>query len=249
MASLGNLVAGVAHEINTPLGVSVTAASFLEDKTKKFHKTYSKNYEIPEDFKKFLDVTIEATSMISANLKKAAELINSFKQVAVDRSSKKRRQFNFAENIEELLTSLKPHIKRTNHSITINCPDNFIIDNYPGVFSQIFTNLIMNSLIHGFDGIKTGEITLNVSQNGNNDLLIKYNDNGVGMDTETISKIYDPFFTTKRNTKGGIGLGMHIVYNLIVQTLGGKIECTSNPNNGTSFVIQTPLVPPELPVI
>ncbi len=248
MASLGNLVAGVAHEINTPLGVSVTASSFLEDTTRRFIKSHSKTQELPEDFKKFLEITTEATSMISTNLNRAAELINSFKQVAVDRSSKTRRKFNFAENIEELLTSLKPHIKRTNHSVKVNCPDNFILDNYPGVFSQIFANLIMNSLIHGFNETITGEITLDVSQNGNNDLLIKYNDNGVGMDTKTLSKIYDPFFTTKRNTMGGTGLGMHIVYNLIVQSLGGRIECTSNPDIGTSFVIQTPLIPPELPV-
>ncbi len=120
-----------------------------------------------------------------------------------------------------------------------------VIDNYPGVFSQIFTNLIMNSIIHGFDEIETGKISMDVSKNGGNNLHISYTDNGTGMDKETLSKIYDPFFTTKRNTKGGTGLGMHIVYNLIVQTLGGKIECSSTPGKGTSFTIQTPVSPPE----
>lgn len=247
MASLGNLVAGVAHEINTPLGISVTAASFLEDKTKRFAGADLKDRELPDDLKKFLEITIEATSMILTNLNRAAELINSFKQVAVDRSSKKRREFNFAENIEELVTSLKPHVKRTNHTIEVNCPGELVLDNYPGVFSQIFTNLIMNSIIHGFDDTEKGRIVFDISQNGKEDLLIEYSDNGTGMEPATLSKIYDPFFTTKRSTKGGTGLGMHIVYNLIVQTLGGKIECQSTPGSGTRFIIQTPLTPPELP--
>lgn len=242
MASLGNLVAGVAHEINTPLGVGVTAASFLEDKTRRFIKSNPES-DLPDDLRKYLEITSEATSMISTNLNRAADLINSFKQVAVDRSSKKRRRFNFGENIKELLTSLKPHIKRTNHIINVNCPEGLIIDNYPGVFSQIFTNLIMNSLIHGFDNIENGEITFNISQD--KDLIIEYIDDGVGMEPETLSKIYDPFFTTKRNTKGGTGLGMHIVYNLIVQSMGGKIECLSKPGEGTKFIIQTPFEPPE----
>ena len=244
MASLGNLVAGVAHEINTPLGVSVTAASFLEDKTHRVTKSQSENTLSNDDLDKYLEITTEATSMISTNLNRAADLINSFKQVAVDRSSKKRRRFNFAENIDELLTSLKPHIKRTNHLITVNCSEELIIDNYPGVFSQIFTNLIMNSLIHGFDNIESGEITFNISQS--DALIIEYIDNGVGMNSETLTKIYDPFYTTKRNTKGGTGLGMHIVYNLIVQSLGGKIECLSEPGEGTKFIIQTPFEPPEI---
>lgn len=245
MASLGSLVAGVAHEINTPLGVGVTAASFLEDKTQKFIYDISKTTEISGDLKKYLDLTMEATSMILTNLNRAAELINSFKQVAVDRSSEKRRMFDFSENIEELITSLNPRFKRTSHKINIACPDQLVIDNYPGVFSQIFTNLIMNSIIHGFDDINEGCINLTVSRNGNDMLHIYYEDNGLGMDEETLQRIYDPFFTTKRNTKGGSGLGMHIVYNLIVQTLGGKIDCTSSPGRGTAFTIQTPLSPPE----
>ena len=245
MASLGSLVAGVAHEINTPLGVGVTAASFLEDKTQSFMLTYAGRNDVPEELKKYLDLTTEATSMIMTNLNRAAELINSFKQVAVDRSSEKRRKFDFSENIDELITSLKPRLKRTKHSINVECPGQLVIDNYPGVFSQIFTNLIMNSIIHGFDETDTGNITLNISKNGDNILHIAYTDNGTGMDEETLSKIYDPFFTTKRNTKGGSGLGMHIVYNLIVQTLGGKIECSSNPGQGTSFMIQAPVSPPD----
>lgn len=244
MASLGNLVAGVAHEINTPLGVSVTASSFLEDKTRRFIKSHSEQTLSDEDLNKYLEITSEATAMISTNLNRAADLINSFKQVAVDRSSENRRRFNFAENIEELLTSLKPHIKRTNHIINVNCLEGLIVDNYPGVFSQIFTNLIMNSLIHGFDNIPNGEITFNISQDEG--LLIEYIDNGVGMDSKTLEKIYDPFFTTKRNTKGGTGLGMHIVYNLIVQSLGGKVDCFSKPGEGARFIIKTPLEPPEV---
>ncbi len=245
MASLGSLVAGVAHEINTPLGVGVTAASFLEDKTMSFIRSFSDENHTPEELKKYLDLTTEATSMILTNLNRAAELINSFKQVAADRSSEKRRKFDFSENIDELITSLKPRFKRTNHTIDVQCPNELVVDNYPGVFSQIFTNLIMNSIIHGFDEVDAGKITLSIAQNGDNILHISYNDNGMGMDNETLTKIYDPFFTTKRNSKGGTGLGMHIVYNLIVQTLGGKIECASTPGKGTTFIIKAPASPPN----
>lgn len=245
MASLGSLVAGVAHEINTPLGVGVTAASFLEDKTRQFTVSFNNNTVNNDSLNKYLDIAIEASSMISNNLNRAADLINSFKQVAVDRSSEKRRKFNFYENIEELITSLNPRLKRTRHTININCPRNLIIDNYPGVFSQIFTNLIMNSIIHGFESVEKGIINLEVTETNNGKLTICYSDNGKGMDETVLHKIYDPFFTTKRNKEGGTGLGMHIVYNLVAQTLGGGIECSSTLGKGSEFTIRTPYSPPS----
>jgi signal transduction histidine kinase len=134
---------------------------------------------------------------------------------------------------------LQPKYKRTRHTIAINCHESFEINSYPGVFSQIVTNLVMNSLIHGFEGIEEGRIIINVSEEDGN-LMLHYTDNGVGMNPGTVKKIFDPFFTTKRG-KGGSGLGMHIVYNLVTQKLNGHIECASMPEEGVAFKITIPI--------
>jgi signal transduction histidine kinase len=239
LVALGGLVAGVAHEINTPVGVGVTASSFLEDQTKSFRERFEKNGLRRSDIENYLKLTQETSSMILSNLMRAAELIQSFKQVAVGQSGEEKRLFNMKAYLSSVLVSLHPKYRRSGHTITLTCPDHIEINNYPGAFSQIITNLIMNSLIHGFDGIEKGKIDIDVEIKEAL-LLISYRDNGRGMETDHLRKIYDPFFTTKRS-HGGTGLGMHIVFNLVTQQLNGTIECSSRIGEGILFLIKIPV--------
>jgi len=239
MVSLGRLVAGVAHEVNTPLGVAVTAASYLQEKTADIFERMSRNPVDAQETVKFLETAAEASKMILGNLRRAADLVRSFKQVAVDQSVEARRVFNVAQYIGEVLLSVRPEFKKIRHNITVNCPDMLEIDSYPGVLAQILTNLIMNSFIHGFDEKAGGEITIDVART-DNEVRIGYTDNGKGMDPDTLEKIFEPFFTTKRS-HGGTGLGMHLVYNLVTQSLGGRILCTSQAGRGAYFDIRFPV--------
>ncbi len=238
LASLGVLVSGVAHEINTPLGVAVTATSFLSDTVISYLELYNSNDLKKSDLDKFINTTIESTKIILKNLSRAAERVNSFKKLAVDQTSGERRLFNVLDYFNDIFESLHPKLKHTKHAIYIDCPSNLEIDSFPGAYSQIFTNLIFNSLIHGFDGVESGIIDINV-QLDNEIIIIIYKDNGVGIIAEHLTKIFDPFFTTKRSS-GGTGLGMNIVYNLITRTLHGSIDCKSEPGNGIEFIIQIP---------
>lgn len=235
LVALGSMVAGVAHEINTPLGVGVTAISYLGDQLKEVKSTFSNRALKRSDFEKFLDATGEATSIVSTNLERATELIQSFKQVAVDQSGEQKRTFILKKYIHDVLLSLRPKYKKTSHHIIVNCPEEIELDSYPGAFSQIITNLITNSLIHAFENIEVGEMRFDVER-VDGELYFNYSDNGVGMEPAVTNQIFDPFFTTKR-TAGGTGLGMHIVYNLVSQKLGGHIGCFSEPGKGTEFKI------------
>lgn len=240
MAALGSLVAGIAHEINTPVGIGVTAASLLDEKTKKILDLYDSGAVKRSDFESYLKAAAESSTYILSNLKRAADLIHSFKQVATDQSNEDRRKFKIKEYIENVLLSLGPKLKKTEHDIRLDCPENLVVNSSPGAFSQLLTNLVMNSLIHGFNGINKGEIDIAVSEAGGF-LRIQYNDTGRGMDEETLKNIYNPFFTTKRS-HGGTGLGMHIVYNLVTQKLGGQISAESRIEEGTLFDIRVPLI-------
>ena len=238
MAALGGLVAGVAHEINTPIGVGVTAASHLETKVEEYTTRYQAGNLTRGDFEEFLETVQEASQMIVSNLCRAADLIRSFKQIAVDQSNEERRCFKAKAYIEDILQSLHPQFKQTQHIFKVYCSDEIELCSYPGAFSQIITNLLMNSLTHGFDSKKTGEIKIEVSQTETG-ILFKYSDNGKGIEPEHIKKIFEPFFTTKRG-QGGTGLGMHIVFNLVTITLGGQIECTSILGESTTFNLLIP---------
>ena len=238
MAALGELVAGVAHEINTPVGVGVTAASFLDGKTNEFKKIYATGDLKRSELENYLQIVEEVSNSILINMERAAELISSFKQVAVDQSSESRRQFNLKEYIDEILLSLRPRYKKTEHTIDVVCESDIELNSFPGAFSQIFNNLIMNSLIHGFQKIEKGAITVNISRQGK-DILFVYRDNGRGMSAEEKEKVFDPFYTTMRG-KGGTGLGMSIVFNLMTQTLKGHIECESSPGKGVVFTMRFP---------
>lgn len=240
MRSLGNLVAGVAHEINTPLGISVTATSHLEGKTKEIINILNQNQMKKSDLLKYLNSADEALSIIQPNLYRASELIRSFKQVAVDQSSDYERSVNVRDYIDEIINSLKPNIKKVNAIVELTCDENITLHCNPGNLSQIFTNLIMNSINHAFEKQHLNqEIKINITSD-DQFIVFRYSDNGKGMDETTKSQIFEPFFTTKRG-QGGSGLGMHIVYNIINQSLQGKIECHSDLHVGTTFIITLPV--------
>jgi PAS domain S-box-containing protein len=239
MAALGGLVAGVAHEINTPLGIGVTAASHLVEQSREIVTLYNQGQMKRSDLEQYLKTATESTVMIFENLRRAAENIQSFKQIAVDQTSDKKRLFNLKHCIDNVMLSLYPRLKGTHHTITAQCPEDIDLESYPGAFSQIITNLVMNSLIHGFEHKDQGMIVLDVIRN-HDTLRIQYRDNGNGMSEETRLRIFEPFFTTKRG-QGGSGLGLHIVYNLVTQKLDGQIECESTPGVGTTFTIEIPV--------
>ena len=239
MAALGGLVAGIAHEINTPVGVSVTAASHLAQKIKKYAQQYHDNTLTREDFESLIALSDNSSNIILSNLERAVGLIRSFKQIAVDQTSDVERHFNLKSYFSEILLSLEPELKKYEPSIEINGGD-IELNSYPGAISQIFTNLVMNSLIHGFEDMekRQGCIEIDVTTT-DQQVSLSYCDNGKGIPEEKIKRIFEPFYTTKRN-QGGSGLGMHIVYNLVTKTLSGNIEYHNQPGGGACFLITIP---------
>ncbi|THB70203.1 MAG: PAS domain S-box protein [Gammaproteobacteria bacterium] len=238
MSALGGLVAGVAHEINTPVSIGVTAASHLEDRTKATLNKYKDGNLKRSDLEEYFGIVNDSSRMVVMNMRRAADLIQSFKQVAVDQSSEVKRNFKLLEYLEEILLSLHSEINKNGLEVLLNCPKGIVLNTYPGALSQVMTNLIMNSIIHGFDDKDNGIISINVKEIDEN-ISITYKDNGKGIEEEYLNKIYDPFFTTKRGS-GGSGLGMHIVYNLVTQTLCGDINCLSQEAEGVVFDLRIP---------
>lgn len=239
MVSLGRMIAGVAHEINTPVGIGITAISYLDEKTKNIKESYKNNSLKKSHFEEYMDACAETSTIINSNLKRAAELIKSFKQMAADQYSYEIRNFNVREYIDWIILNLKPHLKKTKHVVCVKCEDNLVITNYPGAFSQIITNLVMNSLMHGYNEEDSGKIIIDIKTDKDR-LILKYSDDGNGIPNEILEKIYEPFFTSKRGT-GGTGLGMNIVYNIVTQTLRGSIQCNSKIGEGTEFILNIPI--------
>ncbi|TFE23320.1 sensor histidine kinase [Cohnella luojiensis] len=240
MVALGNLVAGVSHEINTPIGIGVTAVSYMDEKSKAFQALFQDSKMKRSDLEDYINTVRETTGMIQTNLFRASELIRSFKQIAVDRSIETKRRFMIKEYIKEVLISLQPNLKKTKHQVWVTGKEEVTLFSDPGAISQIVTNLIMNSLIHAFEPEDEGQITIDISSHYN-ELFLHYSDNGKGMPQHVVEQIFNPFFTTNRSG-GGTGLGMHIVYNLVTQSLGGTIRCESKTGAGTDFIIQIPLM-------
>jgi two-component system, NtrC family, sensor kinase len=239
MSALATLVTGIAHEINTPIGTSITLASTLADETQTLTNAVIQGQLKRSTFNDYLDITVESTALLMANLSRAGDLIQSFKQVAVDQVVLERRTFKVKEYLEEVLASLAPHLKKTSHALIIQGDESVTINSYPGALAQIVTNFVTNSLTHAFDLESDGHICIDISQY-NDHILVHYNDNGCGIPPENLGKIFDPFFTTARH-QGGTGLGLHIVYNLVTQKLQGKIEVGSTMGKGTYFNILLPL--------
>jgi signal transduction histidine kinase/streptogramin lyase len=239
LAALGGLVAGVAHEINTPVGISVTAASSLMDETTQMAELYKQNKISRNEFKEFLNTANQSARLILSNMERTANLVQSFKQVSVDQSTSQKRKFKLKAYTEDVIRSMYSILKKRKISIKLDMEENLELDSYPGIFSQIITNLILNSLTHGFGEHDEGKIELTAGFDTGR-LHFEYADNGKGISQENLSKIFEPFFTT--NKKIGTGLGMHIIYNLVTQKLNGTICCESESNMGARVIIEMPLV-------
>jgi signal transduction histidine kinase len=238
MAALGGLVAGVAHEINTPVGIGITAASFLQRRSADTARLLADEKLKKSELDAYFVEAVESSDMILANLNRAAKLIRSFKQIAVDQASESQRSFYLKEYVDQVLTSFHHRLKSTTHSVSVSCPDELKCNSYPGVLSQIITNFIENSLVHGFKEKEAGKMFIDISS-VDGGVVFRYKDNGEGMSDANRKHIFEPFFTTARGD-GWSGLGMHIVYNLVTQTLGGTIECRSEPGAGVEFIITFP---------
>lgn len=238
MAALGGLVAGVAHEVNTPVGVSVTAASYLDEKNNEIIKLFEEGRLKKVEMEKYINTTMETLKILNINLARASNLVRSFKQIAVDQSLEEKRSIVIKDYVSEVLLSLNPKLKKTKHKIVVNCEDNIKIKTSPGGLSQIITNLVVNSLVHAFEENEEGTMTIDVLRE-NREIVIVYSDNGRGINENDIKKIYEPFFTTKRGN-GGTGLGLNIVYNIVTNEYKGNIKCKSTPGIGTSFTIRIP---------
>lgn len=238
MAALGGLVAGVAHELNTPIGNSLTAATVIKDLTGRLSKNIETNSLSRSDLDNFILQLRSSYEAIERNIYRANDLIGSFKQVAVDQSSERRRKFDVKECIEEVLSTLYPKIKHTHHTFNLES-EHILMDSYPGPLGQVITNLVSNSLLHGFQDIVMGKIEIEVSMQDNNHIKIVYQDNGVGILPSITKKVFEPFFTTAADTLGS-GLGMNIVYNIVTRLLGGTIELESELNQFTRFIIVVP---------
>tara|TARA_Y100001963_G_scaffold81282_1_gene112718 strand:- start:141 stop:1889 length:1749 start_codon:yes stop_codon:yes gene_type:complete len=238
MAALGGLVAGITHEVNTPVGIGVTATSFLAEKLQALSVAYADKTLTPKMLEHFIEEASQGTELLQSNLIRASELIASFKQIAVDQTSEAVRTINLADYLHEVIRSLQPNFKKTHHQIEVNCPDNIVLSCPAGAISQIFTNLLMNSLIHGFEDMEDGLVRITVLDEDDN-VDIKYSDNGKGLSPDQLEKLFHPFFTTKRD-QGGSGLGTHITYNLVRQTLGGSIQVSSEPGKGLHYHICFP---------
>jgi len=236
--SLGTLVAGVAHEINTPVGLSLTGITHIEDELRKLTKAYESEDMTEDDFTSFVHESRIMSKSIRTNLIKAAHLVKSFKQVSVDQSSEENRLFNVYEYVDEVLVSLHNKLKESDHTVKVEIDKNISITSNPGSLSQILTNLIMNSIIHAFDDGNNGKIYIK-AYTQNEDMILHYEDDGKGMDSEVKAKIFDPFFTTKRGF-GGSGLGMNIIYNIVTRKLKGSISVKSEKDEGTVFIIRFP---------
>ncbi len=239
MSALGELVAGITHEINNPISVGVTAATHLEEKTCELMQHYQAGGMRRSDLENYINTASKSATMILENLQRVSEQIKSFKQVAVDQTSDQRRQFFLKPYLEDVFLSLHPALRKTSPHVSMSCPENIEIDSYPGVFAQIITNLVMNSLIHGFESKEHATILLTITE-ADETLQMIYQDNGKGILPQNVSKIFDPFYTTRRE-QGGSGLGLNIVHNLVTQKLHGTIECESIPEKETRFILRIPL--------
>jgi PAS domain S-box-containing protein len=233
MAAIGSLVAGVAHEINTPLGVGVTAASFIETSAEKLMREISDVAMDSDKIRSGVRALNESAALLMSNLTKAAELVQGFKQVAVDQTSGEKRKFKLHEYIDNIIQSLHPYTKKFPVKIINDCPEDIEIDTYPGGLSQVITNLINNSIIHAFPVEREEVIRIRV-YTADSKLIIEYSDNGKGIPSEIIDKIFDPFFTTRRN-EGGSGLGLHIVFKIVNEQMRGDMVCESKQGEGTIF--------------
>lgn len=244
LAALGGLVAGVAHEVNNPVGISLTVASSLVARSEAFGEEVASGQVRRSRLDDYTRATRLAASQLVSNLQRAAELIQSFKQVAVDRSQADRRSFDLAQATDQILSSLKPSLKTSQVRLVVDIPDGIVMDSFPGQLGQILTNLVLNAVAHAFGDGREGTISIVARVSGERQIRLVFRDDGRGMSEAVQKQAFDPFFTTRRGL-GGTGLGLHIVYNLVTSRLGGRIVLSSAEGSGTSFLLVLPLRAPD----
>jgi signal transduction histidine kinase len=244
LASLGQLVAGVAHEINTPLGVALTTSTALDREATRLQESASSGILTRSEFNSGLGRLAEGSRLLLANLTRAIDLVYSFKQVAADQASGERRCFELKSWLEELLTSIGPVLRKTGHAVEVSCPPDIELNSFPGSLGQVLTNLIMNAIIHAYEPDQAGNLSISVLLPRPDMVRLVFRDDGRGIPPEHLPRIFDPFFTTGRE-RGGTGLGLHIVYNLVTAGLQGSIDVESTPGQGTAFTIDLPLAVSE----
>jgi PAS domain S-box-containing protein len=242
LAALGRLVAGVAHEINSPVGTSLTVASSLERRTTTFAAEVARGDLRRSSLNELLEINREASSQLVANLTRAAELVQSFKQVATDRNHSNRRTFDLGDLTEQIFLSLRPSLGKQNVTLNVECQSDLTMNSYPGPYGQVLTNLLLNSIAHAFPGGK-GTVDVKAQASGRDHVEIVFSDDGCGMNFDVRRKAFDPFFTTRRD-QGGTGLGLHIVFSIVTNCLGGRLNLDSEPNKGTKIQILLPRVAP-----
>ena len=245
MAALGGMVAAIAHEINTPLGNSLTIATTLERKIAEFETMVAGSDIRRSALRGFAEKFSAGGQLLIANLSRAADLIGSFKRVAVDQTSERRRPFDLATTVGEIVTMLRPSYKQSGHRVQVEIPPGIAIDGYPGALSQVVTNLVMNALVHAFDGRDDGvvRVTARLDEVGEG-VELTVADDGAGIAAEVLPRIFDPFFSTRLGS-GGSGLGLHIVYVTVARVLGGGIAVASTPGAGTVFTVRLPRTAPR----
>ena len=242
LASLGFLVAGVAHEINTPIGNALLMGTALLDEADIFAQLI-KERPTRGAFDKHIAYTKEAGSVLVSNLQRAGKLVQGFKQLALDRATEQRRQFVLRNVIDEVLLAMGPILKHSAYAIAVAVPPEIVLDSYPGPLTQILVNFINNAIVHGFEGRDRGRMSLSARLRGDGQVALLFEDDGCGMPAHVVEHVFDPFFTTKLG-QGGNGLGMHIAYNIATQLLGGSIEVDSAPGQGARWHLVLPIAAP-----
>src|SRR5882672_8382819 len=243
LAALGRLVAGVAHEVNNPIGISLTVASSLERKTANFTAEVARGELRRSSLNDFLETSRDASSQLVGNLNRAAELIQSFKQVAADRNYSDQRSFDLGDLTEQVVMSLRPGLRKHNLTLNVDCQPNLMMNSYPGPYGQVLTNLFLNSVAHAFPDGRAGTVDIQVRESGKDNVEIIFADNGCGMSLDVRRRAFDPFFTTRRD-QGGTGLGLHIVYSIVTNRLGGRLDLDSEPGGGTRIQMILPRTAP-----
>lgn len=238
MASLGRLVAGVAHEVNTPIGTALLSISHLEEREHAFSNALNSGGITKNELGVLLETIRETVYDSKAALGEANHRVLGFKQLAVDQATESRRKFSLHKIIESVISSFQLHTM-AGFNTSVNCPADILLDSFPGPLGQVLTSLVENSLLHGFEGRQSGSIKIDVAEDGTF-VVIRYHDNGIGMEKTIVEKVFDPFFTTKVN-QGGNGIGMSVSFNLVTELLGGMIQCDSTLGEGTTFTIRVPL--------
>jgi signal transduction histidine kinase len=243
LAALGRLVAGVAHELNSPVGISLTVASTLAQRCADFANQIISGAVRRSHLTKFTDGCHDAANQLVTNLQRAGELVQSFKQVAADRSNADRRSFDLKLATEQIVASVRPGLPKHRDSLALEMPADIILNSYPGAYGQVLTNLIFNAVTHGFADGSSGHVLIKAHRRDPDQVEITFADDGCGIPEDVQRHVFDPFFTTRR-AQGRTGLGLYIVHNLITDQLGGRITLVSAPGNGTTICMTLPLVAP-----